>query len=235
VPTTPKGLPYPSASDNVDLPGDFQALAEAGDALLSSYLTAAAAAAAYSPISRGVQVCTSATRPGSPSEGMTICETDTDRYYSYSGTAWEVVAFTGAWRSWTPALGSYGAGTDWALGDGTAVGQYQRVGRLIVAQFLITFGSTTTFGTKFLTVSMPIAARIYSGTNPSLGTARLWDASASNGFFGEVAYYGNTSVSLAAVATSVAFATMDAVRSTTPMTWASGDQISATFAYEAAS
>jgi hypothetical protein len=37
MPTTGKGFPYPSSSDNPDIPGDFQALAEAIDTELDSY------------------------------------------------------------------------------------------------------------------------------------------------------------------------------------------------------
>lgn len=184
---------------------------------------------------QAVITCTSATRPASPSEGMTIYETDTDRFYGYSGSAWEVLSRIGAWQSWTPALGSYGAGTDWALGDGTVSGVYQRVGRMVVAQFLITFGSTTTFGTKFLTVSTPATMRTYSGTNHALGIARLYDVSVTTGYLAEIAYYSPTTVSLAALAAGGSFASMDAVKSTTPMTWQSSDQISGTFIFEAAS
>lgn len=39
-----------------------------------------------------VITCTSGTRPGSPNEGMTIYETDTDYIQVYSGSAWRVVA-----------------------------------------------------------------------------------------------------------------------------------------------
>jgi hypothetical protein len=35
-----------------------------------------------------IVVCTSGTRPGSPTEGLFIYETDTDRVYSYNGAAW---------------------------------------------------------------------------------------------------------------------------------------------------
>lgn len=45
MPTTTKGLPYPSNSDNVDVPGDIQALAEAVDTELNAYLTTTAGVA----------------------------------------------------------------------------------------------------------------------------------------------------------------------------------------------
>lgn len=38
-----------------------------------------------------VVVCTSSTRPGSPSEGQIIYETDTDLFYGYKGTSWQSI------------------------------------------------------------------------------------------------------------------------------------------------
>jgi hypothetical protein len=37
---------------------------------------------------QSVITCTSGTRPGSPNEGMTIYETDTDKYMGHDGSAW---------------------------------------------------------------------------------------------------------------------------------------------------
>jgi hypothetical protein len=44
--------------------------------------------------SGNVIVCTSSTRPGSPTEGQVIYETDTDRVYVWNGTAWIEVGLT---------------------------------------------------------------------------------------------------------------------------------------------
>lgn len=51
MPNTTKGLPYPSNSDPVDIPGDLQSLAEAIDTELNDYLTPATASATYAPLS----------------------------------------------------------------------------------------------------------------------------------------------------------------------------------------
>jgi len=42
-----------------------------------------------------VITCTSGTRPGTPNEGMTIYETDTDRIMVYNGSAWTLAAALG--------------------------------------------------------------------------------------------------------------------------------------------
>jgi hypothetical protein len=41
MPATTKGLPYPSSSDGIDIPGDLQSLAEATDSALDAYLSEA--------------------------------------------------------------------------------------------------------------------------------------------------------------------------------------------------
>ena len=38
-----------------------------------------------------VVICTSSTRPGSPTEGQIIYETDTDLFYGYKGSSWQSI------------------------------------------------------------------------------------------------------------------------------------------------
>lgn len=60
--------------------------------------------------------CTSATRPSSPHEGMTIYETDTDRHMVYSGSAWVpaggAVICTSSTRPSSPRTGTEIVETD---------------------------------------------------------------------------------------------------------------------------
>jgi hypothetical protein len=60
-------------------------------ALISNVVTGGTIAASWGNAVRdqGVQVCTSSTRPTSPSEGMMIYETDTDKHLVYDGSAWQ--------------------------------------------------------------------------------------------------------------------------------------------------
>jgi hypothetical protein len=185
---------------------------------------------------QSVIVCTSSTRPASPNEGMTIYETNTDLLRSYSGTAWEVVTAPGAWTAWTPTLVSVGAGTDWALGNGTSVGAYARLGRTLVMRFTITFGSTSTFGTKALAIGgAPIGLATFASTNPPLGNCRVFDVSASNGYIGQVTRRGGTEFSIDVNDASTQFLTTAAITATVPFTWATGDTIAATFTSEVTS
>jgi hypothetical protein len=183
---------------------------------------------------QAVIVATSSTRPASPNEGMTIYETDTDRYKTYSGTAWEDGFKSGAWISYTPAVNSFGAGTDWALGNGTVVGKYQKVGRLVIGYATLLFGSTTTFGTKSLISSVPLTPNAPSLSNLPLGNTRSFDVSTGNAFTGHAELGSGTGLAPVVQSTSLARTTAENVTSTVPFTWVNGDYILITFAYEAA-
>ena len=95
----------------------------------------------------------------------------------------------------------------------------------------VTFGSTTTFGTGGLTVSMPVARNSF-GSLPVEGTARF--VHGGNIYIG-VAEMG-TGVSAASIRSFVVTTTGQtaSVTSTTPFTWVSGDQITIEGIYEAA-
>jgi hypothetical protein len=59
----------------------------------------------------------------------------------------------GAWRSYTPTIGGSGA----ALGNGTIVGQWTRIGRTIHWYVTLTRGSTTTYGSG-IQLGLPVAS-----------------------------------------------------------------------------
>lgn len=180
---------------------------------------------------QAVITCTSATRPSAPSEGMTIYETDTDKILSYSGTAWETGLVVGAWTSWTPAFVDSGAGTNWAIGDGTISGKYARFGRVIVANFTIVMGSTTTFGTDIMTITLPVDTA-WTTDERGTGSAIAKDASPTNTYPLATTVVGQY-IGLGALAASSTYATWDAVTNTKPFTWANGDRIDGTVIYEA--
>lgn len=96
-------LPYPQASDTVDVPRDIQALAGAVDTELvnrrnASVRVFASAAARDSAIP-------------TPTEGMTCYLTDVDLFQIYTGSAWAAIGGTGAtgnglWLIKTQTIGS---------------------------------------------------------------------------------------------------------------------------------
>lgn len=67
--TTNNSLPYPSASDTVDVPRDIQALADALD-------------------TKSLRISASTSSPSAPTEGMLWYQTNTDALFIYTGTAW---------------------------------------------------------------------------------------------------------------------------------------------------
>lgn len=188
---------------------------------------------------QAVIVCTSATRPSSPIEGMTIYETDTDFYKTYSGSAWEDMLKSGAWVSYTPAVSSSGGGTNWTIGNGTTSGAYQKLGRMVIGWALVTWGSTSTFGTNDLLISGPFTSSTRTGAEWVSTKVHCRDISTVNGYEG---YGWNNSatnmINVGVFATNDGrgnWATNETVIATRPFTWATGDYLTIEFIYETAS
>lgn len=133
------------------------------------------------------------------------------------------LTFDGApWAKYTPSLG----GTGWSLGNGSAVGYYSQVGSTITFWTAVTWGSTSTFGTSELTVSLPKA-----GNGRGFVNNRLRDVSANYYHFGMCIY---RSPSFWGVNVPVSGARLGSVTSTVPFTWASGDSVVLSGYYEVA-
>lgn len=60
------------------------------------------------------------------------------------------------WTSYTPAWTS--SGTAPAIGNGTIVGSYAKIGRIVIAKIMVETGSSTTYGTGFYSFSLPFTA-----------------------------------------------------------------------------
>ena len=125
---------------------------------------------------QAVITCTSSTRPASPSEGMTIYETDTDAYAVYTGSDW---FFPGQFVKYTPTF------TGLTLGNGVADFAYSRVGDTIVLRANLIFGSTSSITATSGTIvfTLPVSA----ATTPSsvrsqanVGMGQLLDDSTGN-------------------------------------------------------
>jgi hypothetical protein len=181
-------------------------------------------------------VCTSSTRPASPNEGMTIYETDTDLIKVYSGTAWEDGFKIGQWVSFTPTILSTGAGTDWALGNATSYGFYQKVGRLVTGQLSITFGSTTTYGTKSIAVNFPLNSLSRGASGGQIcGVVNAFDVSTANSYLGAALQSEGTPGFMRPSTLEVVGARVanNGIIDTRPFTWATGDELTISFSYEA--
>ena len=178
---------------------------------------------------QSVITCTAATRPASPNEGMLIYETDTDALLTYSGTAWENTATVGPWDTYTPTV------TNWVIGNGTMVARWAKVGRMVIAEIRVTFGSTSTFsGTPGF--SLP-AARIATANIgfESVGLAMARDDSTGSPVAGFTRMGASDSVvNPSFIETASAFGFLQVASSATPFTWTTSDELVMQAIYEAA-
>lgn len=137
----------------------------------------------------------------------------------------------GEWATFTSTWAA--SGTAPAIGNGTIVGSYARVGTTIHFRISLRAGSTTTYGTGSYTFSLPVTAATISGTStlPAwFGTAMCLDVSAP-------AYKtGILQIASAATACNVInTATGGFWGQTDPQTWANTDYLQLGGTYEAAS
>lgn len=134
----------------------------------------------------------------------------------------------GAWTAYTPTWTA--ATTNPVLGNGTLVGRYMKIGRVVVAHINLTTGSTTTYGSGNYTFSLPVqaanAGASYIGGAHLIGTDR---------------WTGQMVISPNAVNTGPFFpisstnTRADQQNPTRPETLASGAQVRMTMVYESAS
>jgi len=133
----------------------------------------------------------------------------------------ENTAYTPTWSS---------AGTPPALGDGTIVGQYVKIGRLVQYSVLLTMGSSTTFGgSDFYTISLPFAAQ--AGMS-QLGTVRVVDGGVS--VYTGVAIVGAGASTMFFHQTTAGSAVASLFNVNAPITWANTDTLEVTVSYMAA-
>jgi hypothetical protein len=131
----------------------------------------------------------------------------------------------GAWTAYTPTLG----GTGWAIGNGTVVGAYCQIGKVVAFYARFILGSTSTAGGSALTISLPVTA---NGTQMNGGlTVMTTDASAASRYLGSVEWINTTSIGPRSIGTGGVIA---GFTTTAPFTWATSDQIEITGTYQAA-
>ena len=173
--------------------------------------------------------CTSGTRPSSPQEGMTIYETDTDRYSSYTGAAWVTLGQT-ITSSHTPVLTS--TGTNPALGSGNvAAGKYTLWGgKWCTYRGTIRFGTSgVNAGSGQYLISLPVASATALGAGVDDVGAGLVSDSPTNNIIQATFYIAGSGVT-----TMSGFASNAQITSTGPWTWSASDYMSWTITYETA-
>lgn len=139
---------------------------------------------------------------------------------------------TGAWTPYTPTWTS--TGTLPVLGNGILAGRYTRIGRTIHGTIYTAMGSTTTFGTGNYFWTLPVPAQNALFDWQAMGTAKGYHAGSN--LFGQITLMAGTSgAKIRVMYSATAPAGAESyVAQTAPWTWASGDDITFHFTYEAA-
>jgi hypothetical protein len=131
-----------------------------------------------------------------------------------------------AWTAYTPTW--TGTTTNPAIGDGTLVGAYARVNKLIHCRINLTMGGTTTYGSGNWIFALPVATHAgYGGINSHLAGGVAIDVSVPT--VAPLIAIGVTSTTVVGVTT-----TAGAFLGSGTFAWASGDKVSFSLTYEAA-
>jgi len=137
-----------------------------------------------------------------------------------------------AWETWTPALTATSVNPSLGTGS-TATGKYCRINKLIVATFLLRFGTGPSAGTGNYLVSLPVtAAGTQSYYQNELGQILIRDDS-TQAQYQTTGYLVSTSTFNPVYSATYGGALVN-VGAAAPWTWAANDSISGLIIYEAA-
>jgi hypothetical protein len=131
--------------------------------------------------------------------------------------------YTGAWTTFTPTF------TNITIGNGTLVGAYCQVGKLVTVAISLTFGSTTAITGGFILGAHPITA-VLTGSKIPLGILNCFDAGV-NQYFGIVTENGTANYGALIQNTSGTYSTANDISSTVPFTWGTNDQLQIQYTY----
>lgn len=129
--------------------------------------------------------------------------------------------------TYVPAWTSTGVAP--AIGNGTLSGRYVVIGKNITGTIALTAGTTTTFGSGTYFWSLPVTSSASIAVGTPVGNVQIFDTSAS-ARYSHLAIT-NTTTTLFGISQAAPAGT---ITNTTPVTFATGDQILVSFGYEAA-
>lgn len=213
----------------------------------------------------GFRIVTSGTRPAAPFSGQAIAESDTSyRTFFSNGTApasasWVEIPNSsgtfggdlniagtisasnfpsGAWPTWTPTWTTSTGSNSPSFGNAAINTQYVKIGRLVIANFSITFGSTTNFGGGTAADNWRFAVPVTAAAGfECVGFVELHQSATSRciarcRMTGNAFFELEISSGLVGATTMANTGLVDAV---TPWTWANGNSIKGSIQYQAAS
>lgn len=161
-----------------------------------------------------------------PVAGMVCVTTDTNTVWTYSGSAWVQSVQNGAWTAWTPTLQQAGV-----VSATVTHAVYARWGRLIIVNFRLSVTGTGA-ATNAVQVSLPVTS---ARATSIIGTGVVYDASVGLSYTGNVALTSTTALQFEGQGQGVSPSTLGATGSAFTAALATGDVISASLTYEAAS
>lgn len=172
-----------------------------------------------------VQILTSATRPSDPYRGQLIFETDTNSFVARdTSDAWQTAVPLGAWTAYTPTLTQSTTVT-----KTVTYAKYTRIGRMIVAQIILTCTGAGT-AANMVAIGLPVAAAapLFTVT----GQGYIYDQSANLVYRGIADLFTTTSVRLLATNSTVS---AGLGQDTFTAALAAADEVKLSVTYEAAS
>lgn len=122
--------------------------------------------------------------------------------------------------------------TNLTVGNGTVTARYTRVGKTVIGNVCLVFGSTTSITGAFPTLTLPVT----SATTPLAGMANsdYLDNGTTRYFGWGPITSAVSSIACAVIGTAGANAIESGVSSTVPFTWTTNDRINISFRYEVA-
>ena len=147
-----------------------------------------------------------------PYEGLEVWRLDTHAVEIRGASGW--LTYDTVPQSYTPTI--TGSTTGGALGSATVAAWYMRAGALVTAEFDITFGAGTSFGTGNLQIALPVTA--LAATPAHVGEGFIADVSVAGMRRGVMWELTSTSNLIGVKTDDGAIITAAA-----PWTWATGD------------
>lgn len=148
-------------------------------------------------------------------------------------TAAELNGIGEAWTSYTPVWTASTTNPD--IGNGTILGKYCQVNKLVVARINVSFGSTTTYGSGTWLFSYPVtAAAPISANERILSSGQYLDSNTSASYNLLVSYNSTSGSAFRIQVFSNASQTLQIMAATVPITAANNDAFQLNFCYEAA-
>ena len=143
-------------------------------------------------------------------------------------TALDTKVTTPVWTNYTPTI------SPWTLGNGSALGRYIQIGKLVVFSVRIQFGSSSVFtaANPVISIPFPVSTTVAGSDNRTLVNVSYADWTGGQ-YTGRGQLNGSTCTPLVTVVGSGYISDAN-ISSTVPMAWAISDSIWVSGSYEAA-